>query len=316
MPVSFDKQKRRYRYFYRRSIDGRLYRFTRLLPKGFTQAQADKYEREQTARLFAQAGVSESTLSDCVRLYLDHRIPQLKHGSGIALELSHIADLIDGQPLGEVGTLSLQYAKNNPQLAPATIRNRLAYLRAAIRYAHKKHGIGEYDYTSRMSFPTVDNERHVYLDFKVGLPALLLACESEELKALVMIAAYSGMRWRSEILKLTKPDIANDLFRLGETKNGKPHVVPIHPKLKPYLSHIPFRSTDTALQRAFQRSRTKAGYPDLHLHDLRHSFASTLLGRGATLGEVGEMLNHSSPQATKRYAHLIVQAKRRLMQRL
>lgn len=321
MSVSFDRAKGRYRFFFRRTIDGRRHRFTRLLPAGLTKAQADKYDRDQTARLFAQAGQHEPTLSECVRLYVDHRCPQLKRGARAALELSHLADMIDGKPLSEVGALSIRYAKEHDAeseapLAPATIRNRLAYLRAAIRYAHKKHGIGEFDYTSRMSFPSVDNERHVYLDFKVGLPALVLACETEELRALVMIAAYSGMRWQAEIYPLTQADITGGLFRLGDTKNGKPHVVPIHPKLRGYLKHIPFKSNTYALWKGFRRAADKAGLPGFRLHDLRHSFASTLLERGATLAEVGELLNHSSPLATKRYAHLVVQAKRKLMRRL
>lgn len=316
MPVSFDRQKRRYRYFFRHTIDGRRHTFTRLLPRGFSQTQADKYEREQTAKLFAQAGRSEPTLSHCVRLYVTHRLPELKRGARTALELSHIADLIDGQPLSAVGELTLRYAREHPDLAPATIRNRLAYLRAAIRYAHKKHGVGEFDYTSRMSFPTVDNERHVYIDFRTQLPALVRACDSPEVRALVMIAAYSGMRWQTEILPLTRLDLAGGLFRLGDTKNGKPHVVPIHPKLKPYLRFIPFRTNSYALWKGFRAAADSIGLPDLRLHDLRHSFASRLLERGATLAEVGELLNHSSPIATKRYAHLVVTAKRKVMGRL
>lgn len=317
MSVYFDRAKQRYRFMFRRQIGGRLHRLTRLLPKGFTKAQADRYDRDETARLFAQAGRNEPTLSACVRLYVDHRLPRLKWGDRIGLELSHLADLIDGQPLGEVGKLSIQYIEDNAHLAPATIRNRLAYLRAAVRYAHKKHGIGEFDYTSRMSFPSVNNERHVYVDFKKGLPAILLACgRDKELRALLMIAAYSGMRWISEIRRLRKEDVRGGLFHLGETKNGKPHVVPIHPALKPYLAQIPFRTPAYTLWRHWRDAADRAGFPDVRLHDLRHSFASALLAKGATLGEVGELLNHSSPQATKRYAHLVVQAKRRLMRRL
>lgn len=316
MPVSFDRQKRRFRYFFRRKIDGRRHTFTRLLPAGFTQKQADEYDRKQTAKLFAQAGSGEPTIDHCVRLYVEHRLPQLKRGERTALELSHLAELIEARPLAELGAVSLEYPQQHPELAPATVRNRLAYLRSAVRYAHKKHGIGEFDFTSRMSFPTVDNERHVYIDFTKGLPRLLAKCATLELRALVMIAAYSGMRWQTEILPLTKDAARGGLFRLGDTKNGKPHVVPIHPKLKPYLKFLPFRTNSYALWKGFREAADAAGYPELRLHDLRHSFASRLLERGATLAEVGELLNHSSPLATKRYAHLIVTAKRKVMGRL
>jgi integrase len=44
---------------------------------------------------------------------------------------------------------------------------------------------------------------------------------------------------------------------------------------------------------------------DLHLYDLRHSFASAGLAAGISLAQIGELLGHKSEQTTKRYAHLI-----------
>jgi len=40
------------------------------------------------------------------------------------------------------------------------------------------------------------------------------------------------------------------------------------------------------------------------IHDLRHSFASTLVNNGATLYEVQKLLGHSRSATTERYAHL------------
>jgi integrase len=44
--------------------------------------------------------------------------------------------------------------------------------------------------------------------------------------------------------------------------------------------------------------------PTVHLHDLRHSFASILVSSGASLPLIGQMLGHTQPQTTARYAHL------------
>jgi len=44
--------------------------------------------------------------------------------------------------------------------------------------------------------------------------------------------------------------------------------------------------------------------PSVRMHDLRHSFASILVSAGASLPLIGQMLGHTQPQTTARYAHL------------
>lgn len=58
------------------------------------------------------------------------------------------------------------------------------------------------------------------------------------------------------------------------------------------------------VHRVFGQLRVKAGLPWLRIHDLRHSYASFLVGAGRTLYEVQSALGHSSPVVTQRYAHL------------
>lgn len=53
------------------------------------------------------------------------------------------------------------------------------------------------------------------------------------------------------------------------------------------------------------KARAMAEVPDLHLHDLRHSFASILLNQGYGLEQIGQLLGHTQMQTTKRYAHLM-----------
>lgn len=59
-----------------------------------------------------------------------------------------------------------------------------------------------------------------------------------------------------------------------------------------------------ALKRAGIESRSRGA------HQLRHALAVGLLRQGASLTEIGQMLRHSSPQATRRYAKVDIEALR------
>ena len=55
---------------------------------------------------------------------------------------------------------------------------------------------------------------------------------------------------------------------------------------------------------SWNTARRSVGLHDVRIHDLRHSFASALVNRGATLFDVQKLLGHSSPKMTERYSHL------------
>lgn len=50
--------------------------------------------------------------------------------------------------------------------------------------------------------------------------------------------------------------------------------------------------------------RRNCAMPDLRLHDLRHSFASTAIMDNVPLAAIGKLLGHALPETTARYAHL------------
>lgn len=53
-----------------------------------------------------------------------------------------------------------------------------------------------------------------------------------------------------------------------------------------------------------KRELRRAGYPDLHLHHLRHSFAAAYLMNGGDLYALKELLGHSQINTTLIYSHL------------
>ena len=64
----------------------------------------------------------------------------------------------------------------------------------------------------------------------------------------------------------------------------------------------------TTISKVWGRLRKKAGLAHLRIHDLRHGYASFLVNSGRTLYEVQQILGHSDPSVTQRYAHLSTKA--------
>lgn len=60
----------------------------------------------------------------------------------------------------------------------------------------------------------------------------------------------------------------------------------------------------TCVANVWHKLRVKAGMPELRLHDLRHNAASNLINSGSSLFIVQQILGHSVPSVTQRYAHL------------
>ena len=58
------------------------------------------------------------------------------------------------------------------------------------------------------------------------------------------------------------------------------------------------------VKNGFRAALTLAGIDGFTWHDLRHTFASWLMMRGASLRSVAELLGHQSMKMTMRYAHL------------
>lgn len=61
--------------------------------------------------------------------------------------------------------------------------------------------------------------------------------------------------------------------------------------------------TAASLQRAWSKSRSASGRPDLHLHDLRHTGLTLAAATGATTAELMQRAGHASASAALRYQH-------------
>lgn len=312
MPIRFDARNQRWRFEFDQVIAGQRQRASRLLPKGYTKAEAQRFDHEETKRLHSVAtGVNkpEPLIEDAVLLYLKHHAPALKSYENIVRELKACYNAYAGKPFSALPAIALAYKPvdgNKNPMAAATVRNRLSYLRAACRYAWKHHGLGDNNPAERISMPKVRNERHVYL----GREEFLKICSRIKpggSRAAIRIAFYSGMR-ASEV-ENAQVAYGGSVFELASemTKNSMPRAVPIHPR----IAHIvrnpslwPIKPTKWTVSKAFKAAARITGFGYARLHDLRHSTASEMINAGVDLYTVGGVLGHKSTVSTKRYSHL------------
>ena len=299
MSVYRDKAKGCFVFEFDRRIAGQRVRTRKCLPRPWNQAQADAFDRQESARLYALArGVErpQHTIEDAVAAYLKERAPKLKTGNNVARELALIFWAYQGRPLDALSDVCKAYALKSPDLSAATIRNRIRYLTAACRWAWKHEGMGDRDPADRVTVPVVRNERQYYIA-RVEMLKLSKGCRNLDARKAVRIAFYSGMRL-SEILRARR---VGDTFVLDDSKNGKPRIVPIHPRIRSIRLSGAKKIT---IQQAFKESARSQGMGHYHFHDLRHSTASEMINAGADLYTVGSVLGHADPRSTKRYAHL------------
>lgn len=148
------------------------------------------------------------------------------------------------------------------------------------------------------------------------IEALLPVCPAH-LRPIVETALLTGMR-KEELLSLKWEQINHGLIHLSKTKSGNPRHLPISGRLVEIFQQLrqqnhlksPYVFCDAqgrrfnTVKRSFATACRKAGITDFRFHDLRHTFASHLIMRGAGLKPVQELLGHSDIMMTMRYAHL------------
>ena len=304
MSVYRDKRTGRWLFDFDHYVPGAgRVRKRRLLPAGWSRSQAEAYDRKEGATLWAiAAGIARprAFIDQAVERYSKERAPQLKAGAGTVRELEQLRDWWTGRALEDLPEVCAQYAADQDgALAPATIRNRIAYLRAACRWAWKR-GLGDADPGARVTAPTVRNARDVTVT-RAQMVALARACRHRGVRAVIRIAYWTGMRV-GEILAAQR---LPGLLVLGDSKNGSPRIVPALPIITSACRVPPPRRSE--IDYYWPLARAACGLEHVRLHDLRHTAASEMVTAGADLGAVGAVLGHKSAATTKRYAHYGVQ---------
>ena len=168
----------------------------------------------------------------------------------------------------------------------------------------------------------VDNKVEHYLNDE-ELKSLLHVLNTNKNRNVCLIALFllsTGARLNEALQsKWTHIDLVNKVWRIPAATSKSKHIrsIPLNDGAIDLLQGLDTegefeylfinRKTGnpyTSVHKVWDRLRKEAGLPHLRLHDLRHMYASFLVNSGRTLYEVQQILGHSDPKVTQRYAHL------------
>lgn len=166
-----------------------------------------------------------------------------------------------------------------------------------------------------------------FLDFDEAEQLIEAAAVEPEWQRLIIVALNTGMR-RGELLALRwenvdprarKLVVRRSTTRNVETapKNWKSRTIPLNDRaLEALRAHRHLRDplvfcredgsaiADHQVRLVLRRTCKRAGLRMIGAHTMRHSFASHLAIRGASIKVIQELLGHSDIKVTMRYAHL------------
>jgi integrase len=146
----------------------------------------------------------------------------------------------------------------------------------------------------------------------------LLGTSVEHLRSILILALNTGMR-RGEIFNLmwSQVDFRDRKIRVERTKSQKFRFIPMNSTVFYELRRLESKNGQSSyvsfnpetgkpyvdVMTAFKAACSRAGVKGLRFHDLRHTFASRLVKRGADIVTVQNLLGHSTLALTQRYTH-------------
>ena len=216
-------------------------------------------------------------------------------------------------------------------LTPRSLARLVAGLRSFVRFLERDGLVNAAAFTAqrlpriKRGLPrplSIEDARRVVDPEAAGVAAGWVAARDA---AVMMLLWGAGLRI-SEALALTPFDLPTSseagLRVLG--KGGKARVVPLLPAvaaaMEDYRRQVPFRLqpneplfrgvkggplSPRLIQLTMERLRGALGLPESATpHALRHSFATHLLGTGADLRAIQDLLGHASLASTQIYTHV------------
>ncbi len=254
-------------------------------------------------------------------------------GAYLAFLETHRGEALTARSMGEITTAELRAylaarRRGEHALAPRSMSQALSAIRGFHGWLDRRMEISNAAIQlvrgPRLapSLPrpvTEDQARGMLEETEADLDAAEWAMARD--RAVLTLLYGCGLRI-SEALSLTRADAPLPETLRIKGKGSKTRMVPVLPAVRKavddYLAELPFNPAATEplfraarggplsarqVQAMVQRLRGRLGLPKSATpHALRHSFATHLLGAGADLRSIQELLGHASLSTTQKYA--------------
>lgn len=201
------------------------------------------------------------------------------------------------------------------RIAANTMAREMTTCNAVLNYAREVCGM---DVPAiKLKRPSYDDARTRWL-YKEEMDSLIENCPPQ-IEHLVSFLFYTGARL-SEAMSLRWSGVVGNsaIFstRKGKLKKIRRRAVILSPSMLGAMderggsNEYVFKNTKGKkwergnFYHYWSQTCSVCGIDDFNLHDCRHTFASHLVQKGASLGHVAELLGHTSLQMVMRYAHL------------
>lgn len=198
----------------------------------------------------------------------------------------------------------------------------IEFLRAVFRHALRKKLTTAPDPTANVDkYPERKRKRFLQPEELVRFHQAVEAEPNADLRDFVLLLLATGVR-KSNLYAARFEEVSEPLkvWNIPTSKNGEPLTIQLTPKAlsifrarrerigddEPWV--FPSDTSEsghvTDFKNQWDRLRTAANLPDIHLHDLRRTNASYQAISGASLKVIGDSLGHKSTDSTQVYAHL------------
>ena len=221
---------------------------------------------------------------------------------------AHVSQRWAAEQVGDVRTPDVQAWLADYPIGIASKRKIVQALGGAMRVAVQSGAIA----TNPVDAVTLPKATKTDPRFLTIGQVRTIAAECGRGEPMVIFLATTGLRI-SECLRLNvgDVDVTRARVHVSKAKNGEPRDVPVPAKVlamldldRPAAAPLFTSSVGNRLDRnrwsarVWYPARERAGYPDVRLHDLRHTAASLMIASGATVKDVQRALGHRSAAVT------------------